>query len=560
MASKVLSIEVGYALTKICEVDYKTSNSKVYHCFSIVTPEGVLEDGYIRLTDIFSKCLMEEIKQRGIKTKQVVFTISSSKIANREVFIPFVKENRISSLIEANANEYFPVDVSGYQLAYNILDIVEEAGVKKYKLLVLAAPKDLLESYYVLAEKSQLSIAALDYSGNSIVPIVRAVGADEVTMVIKVDERSSLLTIFKEQSIVLQRNVAYGTDLAIETLMESQSYSEVQDYREALQILRSKMCIRKSFDPEASDESDIASDGEERKTTRIEVTESLKMLVGSIVRVIDYYNSRNNDGQIQHFYVTGLGGDFVGLNQLLSTEIGAPVKSITRVEGINLDKLVNKEKLSFGEYLACIGAAIAPLDFIPNEHKSKKKSIKARKNGNVSINAAQISVIVLVTGVVIAAALAAVSVTQYIFTNSENGALKVKETQLLPYEVVYNDFVVTKGTYDDVNNMTESIKVNNDSLPAFIKELEAKMPSQINFLSFTSDASTVTINMKVDSKESAAVVLAELRSFESLTSAQTNQINEVTDELGVTSVDFTVTCNYKSLVSGNAISSNQAAE
>lgn len=47
----------------------------------------------------------------------------SSRIASREVRIPFVKKNRIQSIIQENATDYFPIDISGYVLSYSMIDI-----------------------------------------------------------------------------------------------------------------------------------------------------------------------------------------------------------------------------------------------------------------------------------------------------------------------------------------------------------------------------------------------------------------------------------------------------
>lgn len=548
MANRVISIEVGYTLTKICEVDYKAKKPRVYQCFCIKTPEGALQDGYIRNTDEFSKSLKEEIKNRGIKTKQVVFSISSSKIANREVYIPFVKKNKIYSLVQANVNDYFPVDVSGYQLAYSIMDVVEEQGTKQYKLLVLAAPKDLLESYYTLAEKAGLTIEALDYSGNSIVPIVRTIGTNNVTMIIKVDERSALLTVFGKQNIVLQRSITYGVDIAIDTLIENGAYGENLSYEDALNIFRENIIIRKTFDTTVTGESDVANDGPERRKAREEITEALGLMVGSIVRVVDYYNSRNSENPIENFYITGLGADFRGLNNLLTTEIGAKVGMLNKVEGINLNHRMGEGELGLGSYMACIGAAIDPVDFIPDERKKGKKAGKAAKGdgkAKKNENMGRIAIAVFAVGLLAAAGLAAYSVTDYVLADSRNKDLKEREAQLAPIEEIYQTYQSKQAEYIDTVAMYNTTKVNNENLPEFIRELESKMPSKVNFLSFSADKERVTINLNADTKESAATVIAELRSFDSLASVETQQISETTDETGITTINFTVTCTYK---------------
>ncbi|CDF08761.1 tfp pilus assembly protein ATPase PilM [Firmicutes bacterium CAG:95] len=49
MAGKVISIEIGYSLTRVCEVDYKSKTHKVYGYFSLPTPEGMINDGIFNL-------------------------------------------------------------------------------------------------------------------------------------------------------------------------------------------------------------------------------------------------------------------------------------------------------------------------------------------------------------------------------------------------------------------------------------------------------------------------------------------------------------------------------
>ena len=51
MASKrVLSVEIGSSITRVCEVDYRVKNPKVYNNFILDTPEGVMKDGMLKVT------------------------------------------------------------------------------------------------------------------------------------------------------------------------------------------------------------------------------------------------------------------------------------------------------------------------------------------------------------------------------------------------------------------------------------------------------------------------------------------------------------------------------
>ena len=83
MAKKVLSIQVGYSLTKVCEMDYQSKKPKMYHCFNVPTPDGVLNDGSITVRDDLIIRIVQGIYENRIKTRDVIFNVSSSRIASR---------------------------------------------------------------------------------------------------------------------------------------------------------------------------------------------------------------------------------------------------------------------------------------------------------------------------------------------------------------------------------------------------------------------------------------------------------------------------------------------
>ena len=53
MAERVLSIEVGYSLTKVCEVEAAGKAPKIFNSFVIPTPEGMVRDGAVDVNDEF---------------------------------------------------------------------------------------------------------------------------------------------------------------------------------------------------------------------------------------------------------------------------------------------------------------------------------------------------------------------------------------------------------------------------------------------------------------------------------------------------------------------------
>lgn len=551
MAKRVLSIEISRTLTKVCEVDYQSKNSKVYKCFTVQTPSGVFEDGFLTQPGEFGAFISNALAEHDIRTKQVVFTISSSRIANREVVIPLVKEKMIPSIVKTNAGDYFPVDISGYHLAHKVLGLTDKDGQKMYKLLVLAAPRPLLETYYEVAKAAGLSIVALDYSGNSIVPVVQRACGNEVTMIIKVDETATLLTILKDQSQVFQRVINAGADHAIETVRELHAFGDKLTFFDASTILRGKTCIRKNFDADVADEGDNENGDEEYRKARIELTDSLRGLVASIIRVIDYYNSRNSEFPIEKFLLTGFGGDFSGLSKLLSNEIGSKVSVISHVDGIFLDKGIGSEQVSFGEYIACIGAAIAPVDLALEEQDPKKKKKEKKQGGNIltmdisDLNTGQVCIVLFVLCMIASIGLSVFAFYNYGIVKTENDRLSQRVEELKPVLTIYNDNQKAQTLYDDVVAMYDMTLNNNENIVAFIEELQSKLPAGAIIDSMETGKAVVVIDMSTSTQAEIGKTIEALRTFDSVKDVAFESARLDVSDMGTAEWKFTVTAYYR---------------
>ena len=91
--AKILTIEIDTAEIRVAEVDSRGQH--IYRCFVLPVPQGAVDDGQIRDTKSLGKLLKEELIAQGIKTRKVFFVAGSSRIASREVRIPFVRKDRI---------------------------------------------------------------------------------------------------------------------------------------------------------------------------------------------------------------------------------------------------------------------------------------------------------------------------------------------------------------------------------------------------------------------------------------------------------------------------------
>ena len=494
--AKVLAIEISASRIRICEEDYKAKNPRVHKTISIRTPDGVVTDGGLELTDELISIMKKVLSENKIKTKQIIFSLNSAKIASREVVLPFVKENKLPDVIRANASDYFPVDLEQYELGHSIISTSDsEKGVKQYKCLVIAVPKNMISSYKQLASSMGCSVLALDYSGNSIYQIVRRKCETGVQMIIKVDENSTQVLVLENQAIALQRSVTYGVEDAIFRVMEMDKHRR-PDYETALSLMRENNCLL--------DE---------------EVVQSLDYLTGGISRVVDFYY-RNGGEPIEQAYLTGLGGDVWGLAEVISNALDFTVNSLKEIKGFQLSQ--HFAGRSFGEYITCIGAAIAPLGLLGE--KDKKKTSVELLPDEKGMNA--VAGLVFAGGIIVGGALIALSTLSLQAAKDENTQLNDRIAQLAEAEAVYKEYLQQEYTFNKLTYFRNSTVTPNEELVAFIEELEHKMPSSVNVHSFSAELDKVIMNMSVADKDEAAKVIQQLRDFETVSSVGVSSIRD----------------------------------
>lgn len=563
MNNRVLSIEIGNSFTKICEIDYKVKKPKVYKVLTVETPEGVVVDGMLQPTQEYADHLVNALGTNGIHTKRVIFTISSTRVASREVQIPNVKANKIEALVKTNANDYFPVDLTQYEIGHYLAGGLTEEG--KLRVMALAVPKALLDSYYQLAQMCGWEVECFDYSSNSLYQILRDEKSEKVTMMIKIDENNTIVTVLSAGKVLLQRTVAYGVQDAIETMIASGAYA-VNDPMSAVERFQKKTCLNrvlhqgdKLWEENAGRWEDEDAGNVEVTAARQKITATLEPLIVGVNRVIDFYDSRNGDTPIERTYVTGLGGSFSGMSKLFTNCLERKVHTLSDMEDkIGMSKAIRSTRPA--AYISCLGAVLAPVGLI-DKSQQKAKGMTVVSGTNYTF----VSVAVLVLGVILSIAMAVTSLTRYFGTVAENVALQARVEELQPAQTVYNEYLSTAAQYDKYKYLYEYTENPNENLVEFINELEQILPDSFYTDSFSSDQTGISMTVNVEGKAAAARTILNIRNMESIEDVQISNITDNQDEMGGSWVMFSMTGTYRELSdeteeTGETVESTQSVQ
>lgn len=434
------------------------------------------------------------------------------------------------------------MDLTQYEIGHYLAGGLTEEG--KLRVMALAVPKALLDSYYQLAQMCGWEVECFDYSSNSLYQILRDEKSEKVTMMIKIDENSTIVTVLSAGKVLLQRTVAYGVQDAIETMIASGAYA-VNDPMSAVERFQKKTCLNrvlhqgdKLWEENAGRWEDEDAGNAEVTAARQKITSSLEPLIVGVSRVIDFYDSRNSNTPIERTYVTGLGGSFSGMSKLFTNCLERKVHTLSDMEDkIGMSKAIRSTRPA--AYISCLGAVLAPVGLI-DKSQQKAKGMTVVSGTNYTF----VSVAVLVLGVILSIAMAVTSMTRYFGTVAENVALQARVEELQPAQTVYNEYLSAAAQYDKYKYLYEYTENPNENLVEFINELEQILPSSFWTNSFSSDLEGISMSVSVVGKEAAARTILNIRNMKSISDVQISNITDTQNELGESAVTFSITGTY----------------
>ncbi|MDD6734145.1 MAG: pilus assembly protein PilM [Lachnospiraceae bacterium] len=482
MEQKLLSIYIGNDVTRICEVVKKSSTSIIVNnATEVSTPGGSIDDGYITDVNAIAEAIRGCVFGRGFSASKVIFTISSKKIANKEIVIPYVKgDKKISQIISANSSEYFPMSATGdFVFAHSVMENFQDNDGKKTRITAIAAPKDLVEGYYEIAEELKLSVESIDYVGNSVLQLLSLQMKDDSTeLVLQIEKDVTFVNVMSGKDIILQRSVPYGKNAVINSMMEVKKLTE----KEAKALLSNKKAI-------------------EEQVTEEEYAEVVRYLISSIGRIVEYHRSRNPERIIDGIKVFGEGSSIEGIDEVLQQELGAEVTHFTQLAGVKVSGKAYLTSETALRYLANFGAVLNPIGLNVTTGKDKEK---AAQSMNKLLYAALALAVLVMVGI------CSVQLIKYFTLDMSKKLIEADIAAKEDIEAIAQDYENAVASYNIVKEFTDGTVSDNELILELIQTLEQTLPDTCKVEELNAVDGMVTVKIVSVTKDAYADIIVEL--------------------------------------------------
>ena len=562
VAKKVISIETGIQWTKVALVDYRKKNPPVHEAFAFRTPEHAVEDGYIRDKDSLARALKEELVRRQIVEKDVVFTLSSSKVVTREVMIPYVKDNKIKGIIDTQSRDYFPMDISGYTISYSKMDVVEDDGKKQLKLLLVAIPDNLLGNYVSFAQLAGLKVETFDYIGNGCIQLMCDSFVDNA-MIIQLEEQATVISILENKKLAFQRVTPYGYGATISAVVDHPILGIDDEERAFDFLLEHNVIFNKPSMPDNGDPAQQAIDQAQADEAYEDLAESLRYHLRIANTALDYYQNQVKQEFVGNVYLVGDGSRFAGIHKLFAQELPLPLQKIDFAKIIDLrnqngvndkKKAGKKEHQDYTNpvmeessnprqpraatpvgFLSVIGAAVHPLDAKPKEMQAADSKKNDLHTAYVQLAGSILLSLLLILG----------SSVRQLIAHSEHRHLTDQLESLAYVQQTYDESSRVQQEEQVYVTIDDATKTKNEYLLPLIEQLEAELPSAIKVTSMQTDDNLITLNMTADRKITVGQMLLNFQNVTLLTDPSIPSMSEQMDEeSGSSEWTYTVNAYY----------------
>ncbi|MGL5615356.1 MAG: type IV pilus assembly protein PilM [Sarcina sp.] len=345
---RFVSIDIGASFIKIVEGKHKNNQVFVTNASKIESSLEYVQNGALFSIHNIVNLIKNNIKEKNISTKDLVFAMAGSQIISREISVIYNKEisaKEFRMLIVNELEQYLPINLEAYDIQYREIEKFEQNGQPRVKVLVVACPKAIVRDFLKLAEDigEKKKPFALDITNNAITKVYKNISSINGT---KVDKKEIAMFIDLGANTF---NVSILNAGVLEFMRTIQGGGTQIDNEIAIKI---GMHVKEAEDLKI-EKCDLMSKTAEdyNLCTKAVVADWLDELE----RISNFYSNKNNK-RISKIYLYGGTAKLKGLTEAINRRLGIETVKINSVDSVDFGKSVVISNVD--QYLNAIGTLI----------------------------------------------------------------------------------------------------------------------------------------------------------------------------------------------------------
>ncbi|MEO5658026.1 MAG: type IV pilus assembly protein PilM [Nitrospiria bacterium] len=326
----VIGLDIGSSAIKLLQLK-PSKKGYVLEKFGIkpIDPELIV-DGAVMDAGRVVDALKELVREQGVKTKDVVISVSGHSVIIKKISLPSMTEDELEESIKWEAEQYIPFDVNDVNLDFHILPNAEVAdGGDSMAVVLVAVKKDRLSEYTSLVMEAGLNPVVVDvdaFTLENLYGVGYGATGSEVVALVNIGASVMNIHIVKGGHFSFTRDISTGGNRYTEMIQRDLNVA----FDAAERAKRGE--IVEGVNPEALQEIIATMNGE---------------LAAEIGRSFDYFRSTSTQETIDRVFISGGTAKIPGLAAFMSERLGVSVEMMDPFRNIQVGgKTVDAEALA----------------------------------------------------------------------------------------------------------------------------------------------------------------------------------------------------------------------
>jgi type IV pilus assembly protein PilM len=316
--SAVIGLDIGSHNIKLIELENKGSTSTLLSAGSMPTPPKSVSSTLSVDEQSLIFVIQTLIKETGAKASDVNIALPESQVFTRVIEVPSLSQRELSSAIRWEAEQYIPMPIDQVNIDYTILRDARDTATGKMDVLLVAAPKTLVNRYMNIIDQLNLTpISAETEIIASSRALVRSTPTLKYIMVVSFGAQTTDIAIIRSGIILFTRSVAAGGDSLSRALTQTLDFNLIQaeEYKKtyglSASVLEGKLLT--AFRP------------------------IMDTIIEEIRRAIGFFEEKQKGDHIEAILLSGGSAKLPGLVPFIAESLGVEVQIANPWVGITKD-------------------------------------------------------------------------------------------------------------------------------------------------------------------------------------------------------------------------------
>lgn len=338
----MVGIDVGSKTIKIVELESSGASYSLI-ASGIVAVSGITSDKLEDEREVASLGLI--IKklhaQAGISSKDVALSLPESQVFTRTIKFPLLTDAEVGSAVKWEAEQYIPIPVSEAIIQHSILERDEKSSPPHVTVLLVAAPKTVVEKYINLIQAAGLNPVVVETELMAMTRVLAPAG--KTVMLIDLGANSTDIAIAKSSLLCFSRSIPIAGEAFTRAVSQNLGITPAQaeEYKKTYGLAQGELegKVKAALDP------------------------VIRMVVDEIKKAIHFYQTEEKGEAPNAILVSGGSSGLPEIIITLSSLLGIEVQIANPFSTLSMDPVTAKKLSAYAPlYAVAVGLAMREKD------------------------------------------------------------------------------------------------------------------------------------------------------------------------------------------------------